>query len=209
MAAVKRAVPLQSADVAERKQLISAEVMPLEFDPACPLTKLKMWKNNPRRNDAAVPKLAVILKEKGQVSPIVADKKTGIVYKGNTTLKALLSMGKKTARVQWASFPSEAAAIAYGIADNKSSEWAEWDQDVLGGLLSASDTVRRTSGLSEQEQRYLFMEADLEKISSIEEDSSGIKGRTIVVISDINQKSAIVEMLRNLFKSHGITADVK
>jgi len=96
-----------------------------------------LWKDNPRKNKSAIPKLANILKVHGQISPIVVWKKNNVVYKGNTTLEALRSIGSKTVKVLFADFVNEAAAVAFGIADNKSSEFAEWDDLLLENLMTS------------------------------------------------------------------------
>jgi superfamily II DNA or RNA helicase len=108
------------------------------------ILKVKEWKENPRKNDAAIPKLAEILKEKGQVTPIVVWRKNNVVYKGNTTLKALKSLGVEKVKVVYADFPSEQSAVAYGIADNKSGEWSEWDDKILGKLMKSGINIQST-----------------------------------------------------------------
>jgi hypothetical protein len=60
------------------------------------------------------------------------------------------SLGMKIIRVQWEDFPSEQAAVAYGIADNKSSEFAEWDDMVLCKLLESQD-IAKLSGFNTTE----------------------------------------------------------
>jgi len=111
------------------------------------IDKVELWKDNPRKNDAAVPKLAALLKARGQVTPVVVWSKNNVCYKGNATIRAMKSLGLSTIKVLYADFPSEAAAIAYGISDNKSSEWSEWDDDVLSGLLKSNLSLSESSGL--------------------------------------------------------------
>jgi hypothetical protein len=118
------------------------------------IDKIKLWKDNPRHNETAVPKLAAIIKARGQVTPIVVWRKTGVCYKGNTTLKAMRSLGNKTISVLYVDFPSETAAIAYGIADNKSSEWAEWDETILSKFLQMEDVV--ATGFTAAETESFF-----------------------------------------------------
>ena len=127
-----------------------------------PIDSVHVWKNNPRKNDRAVPKLAKVLAIHGQRSPIVVWRKNNVVYKGNTTLKAARELSWKKIAVLWANFPSEQAAIAYAIADNKSSEFAEWDEDVLLDLLEAEELKGQpeSTGFTEQEISLLFLEPD-------------------------------------------------
>ena len=121
------------------------------------IASMKLWKDNPRVNDEAVPKLAKLIQAHGQRTPILAWRKNRTVYKGNTTLKAMRLLKMKQIAVLWADFPSEAAAIAYGIADNKSSDFAGWDSDILESLLKSESIKSLTSstGFTEQEINLL------------------------------------------------------
>lgn len=169
-----------------------------------PTASLKLWKDNPRQNDEAVPRLAELLQMHGQRSPIVVWKKNMVVYKGNTTLKAARSLGWKNISVILADFPSEQAAIAYGIADNKSSEWALWDDELLTKFLSMKEVVK-SSGFTEKEHRGLLMLPDLEKINKINEDNSGMKDKIIIMILDAAKKPEVVELLKTWIKTVGLT----
>ena len=111
-----------------------------------PIVTVKLWKDNPRKNDAAVPRLAEIIKARGQITPIVVWKKNMVAYKGNTTLKACRALGMKDIKVLFADFPSETSAIAYGIADNKSSEFATWDNDLLKQFMQIEEISMNQPG---------------------------------------------------------------
>jgi ParB-like chromosome segregation protein Spo0J len=119
------------------------------------LLSVKLWNDNPRINDAAVPKLMEILKVRGQVTPIVVWHKNMTIYKGNTTWKAIKKLGWPKIKVLFVDFPSEQAAIAYGIADNKSSEWSQWDDSVLLRFMDNREIVTN-SGFNEVEVKNLF-----------------------------------------------------
>jgi site-specific DNA-methyltransferase (adenine-specific) len=125
------------------------------------LCDIKLWKDNPRRNDAAVPRLMELLREHGQRTPIVLWRKNMTIYKGNTTFKAAVKLKWKTIKCILADFPSEQAAIAYGISDNKSSEFAGWDDKVLARLLKSDLEYfnQARTGFSEQERDLLTQDA--------------------------------------------------
>lgn len=134
-----------------------------------PIGRLKLWTGNPRKNDKAVPKLAALLEKHGQRTPIVAWVKNKVVYKGNTTLKAARSLGWTEIRVLWADFKSEQAAVAYGISDNKSSEWAEWDNEVLESIMSSEEIDVQDTGFEEGELLMLgTVTADSAHLSELE-----------------------------------------
>ena len=127
------------------------------------IDSIKLWPDNPRKNDIGVPKLCKILKEHGQRSPIVVWDKNGIIYKGNTTWKAAKKLGWTTIQVLYQSFTSEAAAVAYGIADNKSSEWSDWDDEILSKLMKTNEAYfgGRETGFTEKELNALKMHSEM------------------------------------------------
>ena len=71
----------------------------------------------------------------GQQKPIVVDA-SGVVRAGNGTLAAAKSLGWKEISIVRSPL-SGSEATAYAIADNRSSELAEWDDDVLSQTLAA------------------------------------------------------------------------
>lgn len=100
---------------------------------------IKMWENNPRKNDEAVEKLIPLLKKYGVINPVIIDQH-GILRAGHTRIKALKKMGRETVPALIVEFKDEAHAIGYSIADNKSVEWAQWDfkelKEIIGELES-------------------------------------------------------------------------
>jgi ParB-like chromosome segregation protein Spo0J len=73
----------------------------------------------------------------GQQKPIVVDAR-GVVIAGNGTLEAAKRLGwTEIAIVRTELDPGQ--ATAFGIADNRTSELAEWDDEVLRSLLDTMD----------------------------------------------------------------------
>jgi len=99
-----------------------------------PIDRVFLNPSNPRLNDEAVPHVAASLRRFGWRQPIVA-KPTGEVIAGNTRLKAAKVLKMTEVPVVWFE-GSDLEATAYGIADNKTSEFAEWDTPALAKLLS-------------------------------------------------------------------------
>lgn len=110
----------------------------MEFIKDYKIENIQMWENNPRKNDEAVDKLIPLLKEHGMINPVILDQ-NGILRAGHTRIKALKKMGRDTVPALIVNFKDEAHAIAYGIADNKLSEWAEWDFKQLKELITDLD----------------------------------------------------------------------
>ena len=88
------------------------------------------YDQNPRDNSSAVEKVADSIKEFGWQQPIVVDEEK-IILAGHTRHLAALSMGVKEVPVLIAKGLTEAQKKAYRIVDNKTSELAEWDKELL------------------------------------------------------------------------------
>ena len=122
---------------------------------------IKLWADNPRKNDKAYKDLAVLLKEHGQKTPIVVWKKNRTIYKGNTTFKAAKHLKWEKIWVIWADFKDESDAVAYGLADNKSSEWSDWDDNILAELIPQNfqgdvKNLARITGFKEADLNSFF-----------------------------------------------------
>ncbi len=94
------------------------------------IDRLIPYVRNPRKNDAAVPKMAGVIKEFGFKVPIVA-KSDGSVIDGHLRLKAAQMLGLKEVPVVLADEWTPAQVKAFRIAVNKSAEWADWDDELL------------------------------------------------------------------------------
>ncbi len=92
--------------------------------------KLIPYARNPRHNDAAVDAVAASIKEFGFRQPIVADEDM-VILVGHTRLKAAHKLGMAEVPVHIASGLTDAQRKAYRIADNRLSELAEWDNELL------------------------------------------------------------------------------
>lgn len=98
------------------------------------------YKNNPRKNDDAVEDVANSIKEFGFKVPIVIDKNNEIVA-GHTRYKASKKLGLEEVPCIIAEDLSEEQIKAFRLADNKVSEKAEWDIDLLNDELGNFETI--------------------------------------------------------------------
>lgn len=94
------------------------------------LSELKPYARNPRRNDAAVPALEESIKRYGFKNPIIVDG-SGVIISGHTRFKAAKKLGLKEVPVIVADDLTEREAREFRIADNKVSELATWDAQLL------------------------------------------------------------------------------
>lgn len=88
------------------------------------------YANNPRLNDNAVDAVAASIKEFGFKVPIVVDGEN-VIINGHTRLKAAHKLGLKQVPVIVADDLTPAQVKAFRLADNKTSELAEWDMGKL------------------------------------------------------------------------------
>lgn len=86
--------------------------------------------NNPRDNTDAIDKVASSIKNFGFKVPIVIDAQNEIIT-GHTRLLASKKLGLKEVPVIVAGDLTEAQVKAFRIADNKVSEYAKWDDELL------------------------------------------------------------------------------
>ena len=126
------------------------ETVPIDsvsFDPA-------NVRRHPERNLATI---KASLLRFGQQKPIVVDA-AGVVRAGNGTLAAAKALGWKEIRIVRSSLAGS-EATAYAIADNRTAELAEWDDDALAQTLAALQTSDEeafaATGFLEQEVRAL------------------------------------------------------
>lgn len=96
--------------------------------------------NNPRDNDAAVDAVASSIKNFGFKVPIVVDSDNEIIA-GHTRLKAAQKLGLQEVPTIVAEDLTENQVRAFRLADNKVSELAEWDQELLDNELQDIDGI--------------------------------------------------------------------
>lgn len=102
------------------------------------LKDIHPYENNPRKNDEAVAYVMESIKQCTYVAPIIVDE-DGIILAGHTRWKALKKLGKKEAEVIIKAGLSEEQKRKYRILDNKTNEFAEWDDDLLRQELEGLD----------------------------------------------------------------------
>ena len=91
---------------------------------------LKPYENNPRFNDDAVEYVAKSIKEFGFKVPMVIDK-DNVIVAGHTRFKASMELGLKEVPCIIADDLNEEQIKAFRLADNKVSEQASWNYDLL------------------------------------------------------------------------------
>lgn len=129
-----------------------------------PIAKLSSDPANARKHgEKNLASIIASLKRFGQQKPIVIDK-SGVVRAGNGTLEAAIHLGwDKIACVRTSLENTD--AVAYAIADNRTAELAEWDDEVLSSLLAElageSDELFQATGFNQEDLDDLLADTGL------------------------------------------------
>ena len=113
----------------------------------------------------------------GQQRPIVVDAK-GIVIAGNGTLEAALALGWEEIDIVRSELKGS-SATAYAVADNRTAELAEWDDDILAETLEAlkveDESLALATGFGVGDMEKLFrLQHGLCDEDAIPEASEGV-----------------------------------
>lgn len=99
------------------------------------VTELVEYDNNPRKNEDAVRFVAESIRQFGFKVPCIVDR-NNVLVAGHTRLKAAKFLGMESVPCIVADDLSEEQIQAFRLADNKVSEFAEWDEELLAIELS-------------------------------------------------------------------------
>ena len=119
------------------------------------------YARNPRKNEDAIAKVSASLKEYGWQQPIVVDSEM-VIIAGHTRLEAAKRLGMDEVPIHIADKLTEAQVKAFRIADNRLSQEAEWDIDLLKielGDLESLDFDLSLTGFDDDELNALMLEA--------------------------------------------------
>lgn len=102
------------------------------------LLEIRPYENNPRINDDAVDDVVESIRQCSYIAPIVIDE-NGVILAGHTRYKALQQLGYSECDVIVVSDLTEEQKKKYRLYDNKTAEFASWDQKKLSEELSDVD----------------------------------------------------------------------
>lgn len=129
--------------------------------------------NARKRSQDALDTIVASLRRFGQQKPIVIDC-NNVVRAGNGTLQAARILGWQEIAA-YRSTLTGAEMAAYAIADNRTAELAEWDEEILAatlqGLAVDDEELLKAAGYTVQELDKLTADA----ISDIEPPESSTK----------------------------------
>ena len=132
-------------------------------------TDLIPYANNPRHNDNAVEAVANSIREFGFKVPIVIDK-NNVIVAGHTRVKEAEKLGLEKVPCIVADDLTPDQVAAFRLADNKTGELAEWDNELL------DEELKKLQGIIDM-QAFGFDDLQ-ELINEIEHEnpySNGVK----------------------------------
>ena len=159
------------------------------------IDSIKPYKNNPRKNDEAIKYVANSIRDFGFKVPIVIDK-SNVIVAGHTRYKASQQLGLKQVPCIVADDLTEKQIKAFRLADNKVSEFAEWDDDLLLEEVELIDLDLEDYGFEfedEEQEEELETEEDLfDDIEKLEKHYG---------VSYQGNKSRIADIIINILPS--------
>ena len=173
---------------------------------AVKVADLKEYENNPRKNKKAVAAVAESIKLAGFKNPIIIDK-DGVIIAGHTRKAAAESLGFDTVPCIIADDLTPEQAAAFRLADNKTAELSEWDDDKLAEEIKALadfpvDLSDFGFDLSEFEERKEVEEVELSEEEEEEEIVPRMKagevwqlGRHRLMCGDSTDKADVLKLL--------------
>lgn len=144
------------------------------------LQEIKPYENNPRRNDEAVEYVINSIKEFGFKNPILLDKNK-VIIAGHTRYLASKELGLKEVPCIICNELSDDKVKALRLADNKVSEFASWDFNLLDDELENIDIDMSNFGFD------LDFDDDLEEKEIIEDEVPDVPEEPKSKLGDIYQ----------------------
>lgn len=102
------------------------------------LSDIIPYERNPRKNDVAVDDVAESIRQCGYKARIIVDE-NNVIIAGHTRYKALQKLGWTEVEVQRETEMTETQKRKYRLLDNKVSEKAGWDFELLDWELEGLD----------------------------------------------------------------------
>lgn len=153
------------------------------------LSEIHPYERNPRKNAAAVDAVIESIQQCGYVAPIIVDE-DGVILAGHTRYKALKKLKRKEAEVIVREGLTEEQKRKYRLLDNKTSELADWDLDLLAGELEGLDfgDLDMDWGLGTGEEEQEPGEEKAGNFSKSEFEYSQQFGVTVILASEAEQE---------------------
>lgn len=159
-----------------------------------PISRLKPYEKNARKNDHVVDRIVQSLKEYGFAIPVLV-KADGTVVDGHLRLKGAVKMGMSEVPVIVCNSWTDAQVRAFRLMANRSVTWAEWDLDALADEmkeLALLDLDLSLTGFDESMIADLLPEA---QNGSNESDRLKEQFQVLVICEDEYLQASLLERL--------------
>lgn len=144
------------------------------------INELVMYENNPRKNDEAVKYVAESISQFGFKVPVIVDK-DNVIVAGHTRVKAARKLKLQTVPCIVADDLTPEQIKAFRLADNKVSEFSEWDEDLLNDELDDICNIDMTIfGFDDLETNIVDDNKDI-----VEDDVPSVPEKAITQYGDI------------------------
>lgn len=137
------------------------------------IDNIKPYSKNPRINDNAVDYVARSIKEFGFKVPIVIDK-NNVIVAGHTRYKASKQLRLKEVPCIVADDLTSEQIKAFRLADNKVSEFADWDIDLL------NDELDDITNIDMSDFGFDELIDDIKNVDSVEDEKNSLADRFLV-----------------------------
>ena len=172
------------------------------------IEELTPYENNPRNNDMAVDAVAESIKQFGFKNPVIIDK-DGVIVAGHTRYKAAKKLGITDIPCISVNDLSDEQIKAFRLADNKTAELAEWDEDLLGKEMSGIINIDMS--------QFGFSIGEDELGEEVQDDKYTLKVKIpqyeitgdCPEISDMLDSSKADELIEEINNTENIPSDVK
>ena len=148
-----------------------------------PISEIKPYENNPRNNDEAVKYVANSIEEFGFKVPIILDSNNEIVA-GHTRYKAAKRLKLLTVPCLIADDLTSEQIKAFRLADNKVSEFSEWNLDALDEELDKLNIDMTEFGFDLQDAADEESEDIQEVATPLPRDSCNVQQGDIYQLGD-------------------------
>lgn len=142
------------------------------------IDSLRPYENNPRLYGGAIDAVARSIEEFGFRNPIIVDR-NGIIIAGHTRWYAARKLGLVQVPIIRADDLTERQVRAFRIADNKTSELAQWDMELLvAELTDLGDDI--FTGFTDDELAELLTPAEALDLDNELEDEHEDEGQRAI-----------------------------
>lgn len=154
---------------------------------------IKPYDRNARRNNQAVEAVAESILQCEYISPIIVDE-NHVILAGHTRWKALKKLGRKDAECVVKAGLTDEQKRKYRLLDNKTSEIADWDYNLLLSELDGLDfgEMELDWGIGDNENKK-------EDYPELKDKALGqYKYIHYLVTIDVSQHDRIVDLIEEL-----------